>query len=153
MHSRAQNPTDVAVLRPVDSKDLELNMVKKDARVISVVYIILIVLGLGTGYLLSSKTELGTTKGAPIQSEKVVGVTDASTFKDCANGTLEKDGVNGEGTHHLVREGGPSQTVYLISSIVDLDQYVGLEVKVCGETQAAQQVSWLMDVGRLELLE
>lgn len=124
----------------------------KETRVILVVYVLLTVLGVGTGYLLSSRRGTTTTDtGAPITTSKVVGVQDASTFKDCATGKLDKDGVEGEGTHKLIREGGPSQTAYLISSVIDLDQYVGLQVKVCGETFAAKKVSWLMDVGRLEM--
>ncbi len=144
-----------SVLRPVDAVDtsVPLTTVKKEAGIVLFVYIILLVLGLGTGYILAQKTPGGTsaTKGTPITSNKVVGVQDASTFKDCATGKIEKGGVESEGTHKLVRDGGPSQTAYLISSIVDMDQYVGLKVKVCGQTLAAKKVSWLMDVGRLEL--
>ena len=144
------------VLRPVDATDarLPLPAVKKEARVVFIVYIVLLLLGFGTGYVLSQKGTSGSPlapAGTPITANKVVGVQDASTFKDCASGKVEKDGVEGEGTHKLIREGGPSQTAYLISSIVDLDQYVGLKVKVCGQTLAAKKVSWLMDVGRLEL--
>jgi hypothetical protein len=82
----------------------------------------------------------------------VVGVEDTETFKDTAEGKLEKGGLNGEGSHHLVRPGGESQTVYLTSSIVDLDKFVGSKVKIWGETFAAQKAGWLMDVGRLEVL-
>jgi hypothetical protein len=52
-----------------------------------------------------------------------------------------------------VREGGPSQTAYLVSSVIDLDSYAGKKVKVWGETFAAKKVSWLMDVGKIEILE
>jgi hypothetical protein len=120
--------------------------------VVLAVYVVLMLLGIGTGYLLSQKgTGPLAPKGTPITTNKIIGVQDASTFKDCAEGKLEKDGLDGEGTHKLIRDGGPSQTAYLISSIVDLDQYVGLTVKACGQTLAAKKVSWLMDVGRLEL--
>lgn len=144
------------VLRPVDAADTRppLTVVKKEARVVFIVYVVLLLLGLGTGYILAQKGTTGSPlapAGTPITANKVVGVQDASTFKDCASGKVEKDGVEGEGTHKLIRDGGPSQTAYLISSIVDLDQYVGLKVKVCGQTLAAKKVSWLMDVGRLEL--
>lgn len=133
-------------------KGESLGQTKKDARIILITYVLLVVFGVGTGYLLTQKRGNGSTssKGEPITSNKVVGVQDASTFKDCASGKLEKDGVDGEGTHKLLRDGGPSQTAYLISSVIDLDQYVGKNVKVCGETFAAKKVSWLMDVGRLE---
>ncbi len=142
------------VLRSIDQKNMpqDSKTTKKDAIVVLVVYVVLLFLGVGTGYLLSQKGAGPLApKGAPITTNKIIGVQDASTFKDCATGKLEKDGLDGEGTHKLIRDGGPSQTAYLISSIVDLDQYVGLTVKACGQTLAAKKVSWLMDVGRLEL--
>ncbi len=52
----------------------------------------------------------------------------------------------------MVRPGGDSQNVYLTSSIIDLSRFVKKKVKVWGETHAAQHVGWLMDVGRLEVL-
>lgn len=83
----------------------------------------------------------------------IVGVQDEATFKDSAEGVLVEGGVNGEGSHHLLREGGPSQNVYLTSSIVDLNLFTGHKVKVWGETFAAQKAGWLMDVGRVKVLE
>lgn len=144
------------VLRSLDQKHEQVSLVsaKKDARIILIVYVALMLLGVGTGYLLSHKGESsrsGVETGSAITGNKVVGVQDASTFKDCAAGKLEKGGVEGEGTHKLIRDGGPSQTAYLISSVIDLDQFVEQNVKVCGETFAAKKVSWLMDVGRLEV--
>jgi len=74
-------------------------------------------------------------------------------FKDTAVGVLEKNGVAGEGTHRLIREGGESQTAYLTSSVLDLDLFVGHKVQVWGETFAAQKAGWLMDVGKVKVLE
>ena len=88
-----------------------------------------------------------------IKTGNVEGISDTKTFKDSAEGMLEKGGINGEGTHKLLREGGPSQTAYLVSSVVDLDAYAGKKVKVWGETFAAQKAAWLMDVGKIEVLE
>ncbi len=68
-------------------------------------------------------------------------------------GTLEKGGIDGEGTHKLIREGGESQTAYLTSSIIDLDPLVGKKVQVWGETFKGQKAGWLMDVGRVKVLE
>lgn len=126
---------------------------KQEALVMIIVYVVLLLLGAGTGYLLAQKGGVASVsqKGTTTNTKKVAGVQDASTFKDCTTGKLEKGGADGEGTHQLIRDGGPSQTAYLISSLVDLDQYVGLSVKVCGQTLAAKKVSWLMDVGRLEV--
>lgn len=96
---------------------------------------------------LSRTTEGGTEKG------KTFGVVDEKAFKDQAEGEIASGGIDGEGSHHLIRDGGESQYVYLTSSIVDLDQFVGKKVRVWGQTFEAQKAGWLMDVGRLEILE
>jgi hypothetical protein len=125
------------------------------------ILIIFIIGGLVTGYFLSNKNVSGNKTGtsAPvsdsqmIQTATEVGSTDTSTFKDNATGVLQAGGIKGEGTHKLIRDGGPSQTVYLISSVVDLDSYVGKKVQVWGQTLKAKYAGWLMDVGRLKILE
>jgi hypothetical protein len=153
-HEETIHHTMVRSLDATDTVPVN-NSMKKASGAILFVYALLLLFGVGTGYLLATKTGLsggvapGT--GAPIKSATVVGVQDASTFKDCASGTLQKNDKGTEGTHALIREGGPSQTAYLVSSVIDMDQYVGQAVKVCGQTVAAKKVSWLMDVGRLEL--
>lgn len=112
-----------------------------------------------SGFAAGTKTsEGGGTQRNVADKEQVkkgmtVGVEDEKTFTDTAEGKLEKGGIDGEGSHHLVRPGGESQTVYLTSSIVDLDKFVGHKVKIWGETFAAQKAGWLMDVGRLEVLD
>ena len=131
---------------------------KKTMRFVALgVYLTLVLLGVGTGYLLSRGPGLSQNKTADapkmVKTDKMEGVTDTKNFKDSAEGTLEKGGINGEGTHKLVREGGPSQTAYLISSVIDLDSYAGKKVKVWGETFAAKKAAWLMDVGKIEILE
>jgi hypothetical protein len=128
-------------------------MNQKIALISGVVVIILV--GSLTGYFLSKRNETaaGTFSGEMINSESEVGSTDEKTFRDNAKGKLEKGGLNGEGTHKLVRDGGPSQTVYLISSVVDLDEFDGRQVEVWGETIKAQRASWLMDVGRVKLVD
>ncbi len=120
--------------------------------------IIAIVLGLGSGYLLSSKGDrvIGGGQESSKSSEStgiVVGSSDTKTFKDIATGVLQKGGIDGEGAYHLVRSGGDSQNVYLTSSTVDLSQFIGKKVKVWGETQKAKVAGWLMDVGRVEVLK
>lgn len=116
-------------------------------------------LGVGSGYMLArSGGTLGSvTRGKPSKSAipkgTVVGSNDLKTFKDVTEGAMEKGGIDGEGQYHLVRPGGESQNVYLTSSIVDLAKFVGIKVKVWGETQKAQKAGWLMDVGRVEVLE
>lgn len=82
------------------------------------------------------------------------GLLDAEeTFKDNAIGVLKEGGIDGEGTHHLEREGGPSQNVYLTSSAVDLSQLIGRKVQVWGETFATQKAGWFMDVVKVKVLE
>jgi len=39
-----------------------------------------------------------------------------------------------------------------MSSIVDLDQFTNKKVKVWGQTMQAEKASWLMDIGKIELL-
>lgn len=121
------------------------------------VFVTLVFLGVGTGYLLSQRlpqaTDAAREKPQRMKTDKTEGVSDTKTFKDSAEGTIERGGIDGEGTHKLIREGGPSQTAYLVSSVIDLDSYVGKKVRVWGETFAAEKAAWLMDVGKIEMLE
>jgi len=115
--------------------------------------------GLGVSKVISIGTSAPVTKTAQQASQEgvavgdIIGLPDKSTFKDSAQGVLVKGGTGGEGSHHLLREGGADQNVYLTSSVLDLDQLVGHKVEVWGETFAAQTAGWLMDVGRAEVLE
>lgn len=147
------NHSDIAV-KPIESEEEVEETMKFNSHIILGVYVVVIILGVATGYMLSKSTITGakTSAGTSVVSTSgnAVGSTDTTTFKDSASGTIEKGGLNGEGTHKLIRDGGPSQTAYLMSSIVDLDEYVGKKVKVWGQTIAAKKVSWLMDVGKLE---
>ncbi len=127
---------------------------KQAKKIVMAVYVLLLVLGVATGYILaktSGNTVANSQRPGSVVSGKVAGITDTRTFKDSAEGVIEKGGLNGEGTHKLIRDGGPSQTVYLISSAVDLDEYAGKKVKIWGQTMAAKKVAWLMDVGKIEL--
>lgn len=84
---------------------------------------------------------------------KTVGIQDKKTFKDQAEGVLKEGGFEDEGSFHLERPGGDSQTVYLSSTAVDLSQYVGKKVRVWGQTYNGQKTAWLMDVGLVEILQ
>ena len=118
--------------------------------------------GIASGYALSQffpksspDTTLSPASQANISNVKpgdIFGV-ESDAFSDTADGILEKGGINGEGSHKLIRPGGESQTVYLTSSVVDLDELVGHKVTVWGETFDAQKAGWLMDVGRVKVLE
>jgi hypothetical protein len=121
--------------------------------------VIAVVLGAVTGYAFRFKGNTGNTLtsgtvgSSNISKGTVVGSNDTKTFKDIASGTLKNGGINGEGQYHLVRPGGDSQNVYLTSSSVDLSKFADKKIKVWGQTQAAQYAGWLMDVGRVEILE
>ena len=122
--------------------------------------IVAAVLGGITGYALSgrggnagSTLTSGTVDSSKITKGTIVGSNDTKTFKDTVSGTLNNGGIDGEGQYHLVRTGGDSQNVYLTSSSVDLSKFVNKKIKVWGQTQSAQHAGWLMDVGRVEVLE
>jgi hypothetical protein len=136
-------------LRPMEERERGKKSIPK---VVLAVFIVLIIAGVGTGYLLSRGSSVSTT--APVISGsggKAFGSSDTKTFTDSAVGTVEKEGINGEGTHKLIREGGSSQTACMVSSVLDLNEFVGKKVKVYGTTMSAKQCPWLMDVGRIEL--
>lgn len=119
--------------------------------------VLVIVAGIGLGYLFSQQGKVGglTNKievapGA-IVKDKEAGLED---FKgDEATGVLKAGGIEGEGSHHLERDGGPSQNVYLTSSVINLDDFVGEKVTVLGETNKGQKAGWLMDVGKIRIIK
>ena len=120
--------------------------------------LVVIAVGIAAGYFLNRLTSSSAANSAVkgenmINTATEVGSSDTKTYRDTATGVLEAGGSNGEGTHKLIRDGGPSKTAYLVSSVVDLDQFVGKKVEVWGETMKAQKVGWLMDVGRVKILE
>jgi hypothetical protein len=135
------------IVQPLPSKKLAIpNFVPM------AIALLLVLAGIFSGYRLSQGKLAG--KVGIIKTEKTAGSTDTKTFKDQAEGVLEKAGDNGEGTHKLIRDPKrPDQTVYLTSSVVNLEDFVGKKVRVWGETFAAQRAGWLMDVGRVELLQ
>lgn len=155
-------PTQTAS-QPATTEKGSSSMNKKMPLIIAIVAI---VLGIGTGYgaqQLAAQSGVGPSIGsgpAPVSqvaegvvtNGQVFGVPDAQTFKDSAEGYLQIGGLDGEGSHKLLRPGGDSQTVYLTSSITDLDDFDSMQVKVWGETFKGQKAGWLMDVGRVEVV-
>lgn len=133
---------------------------KSSSSKILIMMVAVIALAIGTGYLLSGKT-VGVTSPSvtktgditSVQKGDIFGSDDAKTFSDKAEGTLKSGGIKGEGQFHLVRPGGESQYVYLVSSIVDLSKFENRKVRVWGSTQTAQYAGWLMDVGKVEVLQ
>jgi hypothetical protein len=143
-------------------------MQTKQIILLAVFSVLAIGAGIGVGFLgnklTSSPTEISSeesadqvisqvaTDVASIKNGDVFGSQDADTFNDSAQGYLVAGGIDGEGSHRLERMGGISQTVYLTSSVTDLDKFVGMDVKVWGETNKGQKAGWLMDVGRVQIV-
>lgn len=121
------------------------------------IFVGVILLGVVTGLAISIVAKpkpvavTTATNVATLPKGTVFG-SDASAFKDTAEGTLRAGGIDGEGAYHLERPGGDSQNVYLTSSVLDLSQLVGCKIKVWGQTNAAQKAGWLMDVGRAQIV-
>ncbi len=143
-------------LEPVEEKREK----RIDPKLIGGAFLI-VLLGIGSGWGLTklvnrgqsvSGTQLSVEEGEKLKVGQTYGQT-AEVFKDKVLGVIEKGGINGEGTHKILREGGESQTAYLTSSVLDLDLFVGRKVEVWGETFAAQKAGWLLDVGAIKVLE
>ena len=133
---------------------------KKETAFLIAGALVVVLLGTATGWLFSGglkTTRLGAVKDGSIpgveQTPMEAGMTDESKLPDTAEGTLEEGGIEGEGTYHLVREGGPAKYVYMTSTVIDLQSFVGKTVKVWGETLSAQKAGWLMDVGKIKVIE
>lgn len=129
-------------------------------RVFLITVIASVVLGTSAGFLLAQSSTgggVGISADKPSTADVKNPQQDTRTFRDFAEGKIEKKAApkNGndytEGTHVLVRDGAVS--VALTSSVVDLSEYEGKRVKVLGETQKALKEGWLMDVGKVDVLE
>lgn len=139
-------------LRPVPKK----SNFKKFLPII--VVILLTTAGVFSGLVLSSRSKSISQQGAKGEEElpQEIKQSFAQTFRDQTEGILEKNDAldkYAQGTHKLIRPGGESQTAYLTSSVLDLEQYVDKKVKVYGETFGSSQVGWLMDVGKVEVID
>lgn len=120
---------------------------------------LVVLVGVGAGWLLSGK-KLGSSTSSSEEkmpdvkvSNTEAGVSDTSAFPDEAEGTLKEGGIDGEGTYHLERPGGESKYVYLTSTVIDLGSFVDKDVKVWGETVSGKKAGWLMDVGKIQVVE
>lgn len=141
---------------PVEAVKSVIKGPKKTILVNILIGIVVVSLGVLAGYLISG----GKVKNAPIiggseikTTSNEAGFADESKFSNNVEGVLEEGGTGGEGTHHLVRDGGPSQNVYLTSSVLDLGSFVGKKVKVWGDTVSSRKAGWLMEVGKLKVIE
>ena len=134
----------------------------KKTAVPALVVIAIILAGAVSGYFLANRgaTLLGEEEavitGANIvQGPKEVGIKDETVFRDTTQGRIEINDSEEitEGSHRLIRPGGESQTAYLTSSVLNLNQFRGKCVQIWGETFAGQKAGWFMDVGRVKVLD
>lgn len=136
-------------------KKIETKKSGKETVVLGVISVIVVLLGIGTGYLFSGKKISSGVSSMPDTkvTQDEAGVEDDTAFPDSAEGELVAGGIDGEGTHHLERDGGASKYVYLTSTVIDLEGFVGKNVTVWGQTVTAQKAGWLMDVGRVKVIK
>ncbi len=140
----------------VDSLVKKVSFIKnKDFLKTVLIVGVLVLAGVGSGWILTGKSSvLGSKAGSAAKvGSGEVGIVDDKTFRDSAEGTLVEGGISGEGTHHLERTGGPSQNVYLTSTVIDLQNFIGKKVVVWGETTKGKKAGWLMDVGKVKVIE
>lgn len=147
-------------------EDRVMEPVKK-SKVLPMVISIGVVLGLATGFFIAQRQLLIANGGASLTASStqeltsatnvkvgdIFGSADEKTFRDQAEGILMSGGIDGEGSHHIERGANKTQWVYITSSVVDLDLLVGDRVTIWGETNQGKKAGWLMDVGRLKVLE
>lgn len=122
--------------------------------------VIVLFLGIGTGYVFArSSVETTPSSQAGVQTTNSVassteaGINDTTAFPDSAQGTLVEGGISGEGTHHLDRGMGPAKDVYLTSTVINLQNFVGKKIEVQGQTISGKKAGWLMDVGKVKVIE
>lgn len=148
------NPNQPQVVRKFDnSSSTKKNMM------LGIISVVVVLAGIGTGYLLSGVGKSGDLSTGNASGKSVVatkneaGIADESKFATTTDGVLEEGGIGGEGTYHLVRGNGPSQYAYLTSSVVDLGAFQGKKVQVWGDTISGKKAGWLIDVGKIKVVE
>ena len=119
---------------------------------------LVVLAGVGTAYLLSSKvmgTAPGSTAVAPgaKATSNEAGVLADGIKYDSAIGDLKAGGMDNEGTHHIERDNMPSHFVYLTSSVIDLESFVGKKVEIWGVTHASKKAPWLMEVSKIKIAD
>jgi len=122
---------------------------------IAFLVIVIIFAGVGSGRVLAGISDIGQFSSSDKTSKelKVDSKVDKKLFSDTAKGILRQGGINGEGTHYLDIGMGAEKNVYLFSTVLDLDSFVGKKVEVAGQTLAAEKAGWLMDVGSVKIIE
>ena len=153
--SQAQPET---ILRRIPPK-LKFSLPTKFLPILIIVFVVSA--GVFSGLILSSrhKSQLKSQTKAALSEETLSQeqkISFSQTFRDQAEGVVEKNSdldKYAQGRWRLIRPGGESQTAYLTSSVLDLDDFIGKKVRVHGETFGSSKVAWLMDVGKVEIIE
>ena len=153
---QSQQQSSSSITQPMEPK----KTAKFFAKIVPLLLIIVLIgAGIFTGLMLSSVNKSKASQGNVLSEENLapeIKENFSQTFKDEAEGIVEKNDdfeKYAQGPWKLIRAGGESQTAYLTSSVMDLDEFIGKKVKVYGETFGSDQVSWLMDVGKVEVIE
>lgn len=144
-------------------KNIRDIMTKHQKPILVIVGIAIVLLGIGTGKVLA-KSGPGSTLPSGAQkadtptitnSNTEAGISDVSSFADqqSPTGLLKEGGLKGDGNYHLERDGGPTQYVYLTSTVLDLGSFVGKKVQVWGQTISGKYAGWLMDVVKVKVVE
>lgn len=161
MEKVINNPVPQNTMQPQASRPM-VNKVKfsnKSGVLLGLGAVVVVLLGVFAGKMLSGVNIAGNTSGLPSSVAKngAGNSNEAGTAtaecKDEAEGTLEEGGKEGEGTHHLVRSADSTKDVYLGSTVLDLQSFVGKKVKVTGQTTASKKAGWLMDVCKIKVTE
>jgi hypothetical protein len=147
-----------------DNDTQDINTEQKDSlmkspKLMIFLTVLAVLAGVGTGFgtfRITNKpnsTEVTNVPTTPVgvQVGDEFGSQDEA-FDSHAVGYIDEGGIGGEGSHKLLRAGGDSQTVYLTSSVTDLDVFIGMEVELWGETFKGQKAGWFMDVGRVKVV-
>lgn len=132
----------------------KVNFSNKKNMMLAVGAVLVVLAGVLTGWQLSGVT-MGNEAGIPASVTKNATGNEAgietAECKTEVEGSLEEGGIEGEGTHHLVRSADASKNVYLGSTVIDLQSFVGKKVKVTGQTISGKKAGWLMDVCKIKI--
>lgn len=155
-HTLEPKPVGGVTLPPVTSS----KGVGNNALLIFVALLIVSLgLGIGTGFVFAKKgvqsgnSSVSVQSSNSVQTDKEAGINDTSAFPDTATGVLTTGGIRGEGTHHLDRSETKEKEVALSSTVINLDNFVGKKVEIRGQTISSKTSGWLMDVGKIKIVQ
>ncbi len=138
-------------------KKVETKNMKKTITMSFVAFLV-VAFGILSGWLLSGRAGAKNSPSTSqkqeenmVKNEDEAGLATTEDSWHTAEGKLLEGGIDGEGTYHLDRGTGPSQFVYLTSTVIDLQKFVGKDVQLWGETISGKDAGWLMDVLKIKV--